>query len=381
MLFTERDLRMFRATALLGAAVVFASLIILIFWILAQVLAHFYSLLLPLSIAGVLALVLDPAVRFISEKLGLNRRGAVILLAAVIALGLVATYFIVLPATIDQSRELANSFPELAADARDSINQRFPGLSERVVEEFEEIELTDVADHSERAFQELGSYAGVIIGLGFVPLFLFFMLLSGDRISHVGKDLLSIFSSEKREETVYLVRLFIEYVTAFFQGQLVIALIMGVLLAIGFSIIDLQAAIVLGLLLGLLNIVPYLGVIVGLAVVVPIAWVQPGGGLQLVGLVLAVFTIVQLLESWLLTPRIMSEKSGLHPAIVVISLFFWGIVFGGIIGMLLAVPLSAFLVALWNHAKARYFSPVLTDEIVLPENSRNQTRSDPDTAG
>lgn len=381
MLFTERDLRMFRATALLGAAVVFASLIILIFWILAQVLAHFYSLLLPLSIAGVLALVLDPAVRFISEKLGLNRRGAVILLAAVIALGLVATYFIVLPATIDQSRELAHSFPELAADARDSINQRFPGLSERVVEEFEEIELTDVADHSERAFQELGSYAGVIIGLGFVPLFLFFMLLSGDRISHVGKDLLSIFSSEKREETVYLVRLFIEYVTAFFQGQLVIALIMGVLLAIGFSIIDLQAAIVLGLLLGLLNIVPYLGVIVGLAVVVPIAWVQPGGGLQLVGLVLAVFTIVQLLESWLLTPRIMSEKSGLHPAIVVISLFFWGIVFGGIIGMLLAVPLSAFLVALWNHAKARYFSPVLTDEIVLPENSRNQTRSDPDTAG
>ena len=381
MLFTERDLRMFRATALLGAAVVFASLIILIFWILAQVLAHFYSLLLPLSIAGVLALVLDPAVRFISEKLGLNRRGAVILLAAVIALGLVATYFIVLPATIDQSRELANSFPELAADARDSINQRFPGLSERVVEEFEEIELTDVADHSERAFQELGSYAGVIIGLGFVPLFLFFMLLSGDRISHVGKDLLSIFSSEKREETVYLVRLFIEYVTAFFQGQLVIALIMGVLLAIGFSIIDLQAAIVLGLLLGLLNIVPYLGVIVGLAVVVPIAWVQPGGGLQLVGLVLAVFTIVQLLESWLLTPRIMSEKSGMHPAIVVISLFFWGIVFGGIIGMLLAVPLSAFLVALWNHAKERYFSPVLTDEIVLPENSRNQTRSDPDTAG
>ena len=381
MLFTERDLRMFRATALLGAAVVFASLIILIFWILAQVLAHFYSLLLPLSIAGVLALVLDPAVRFISEKLGLNRRGAVILLAAVIALGLVATYFIVLPATIDQSRELANSFPELAADARDSINQRFPGLSERVVEEFEEIELTDVADHSERAFQELGSYAGVIIGLGFVPLFLFFMLLSGDRISHVGKDLLSIFSSEKREETVYLVRLFIEYVTAFFQGQLVIALIMGVLLAIGFSIIDLQAAIVLGLLLGLLNIVPYLGVIVGLAVVVPIAWVQPGGGLQLVGLVLAVFTIVQLLESWLLTPRIMSEKSGLHPAIVVISLFFWGIVFGGIIGMLLAVPLSAFLMALWNHAKARYFSPVLTEEIVLPENSRNQTRSDPDTAG
>ena len=63
------------------------------------------------------------------------------------------------------------------------------------------------------------------------------------------------------------------------------------------------------------------------------------------------FAAVQLIESWLLTPKIMANRSGLHPALVVISLFFWGTVLGGIIGMVLAVPLTAFFVAIWREIK------------------------------
>ena len=64
-----------------------------------------------------------------------------------------------------------------------------------------------------------------------------------------------------------------------------------------------------------------------------------------------VFGVVQLVESWLLTPKIMADRSGLHPARVVISLFFWSIALGGIIGMILAVPLTAFIVAIWSEIK------------------------------
>ena len=380
MIFNEQDLKLFRATAVLAAAVTFATLIILIFWILSQVLAHFYSLLLPLAIAGVLALVLEPVMRVLVKRCKLRRAIAVVVLAAAIVAGLVGVYFLVLPTAVEQTRELGESLPEVAAGARDSINERFPGLSDQLMERLEGMELRDVAEHSETLFEQIGNYAGLIVGLGFVPLFLFFMLLSGHRLGHAGKELLSIFSSEQREEITYLVRLFIGYVTAFFQGQLVIALIMGVLLAIGFSIIGLQAAIILGLLLGLLNIVPFLGVVVGLLIALPIAWLQPGGGVYLVGLTLLVFVVVQLVESWLLTPRIMSEKSGLHPAIVVISLFFWGIVFGGIIGMLLAVPLSAFLLALWKHAKAQYLSPVVTDADLILDSATLESASSVDQA-
>jgi predicted PurR-regulated permease PerM len=144
---------------------------------------------------------------------------------------------------------------------------------------------------------------------------------------------------------------FVEYVTTFFQGQLIIAVIMGALYATGFTLIGLKVAILIGLVLGLLNVIPFLGTLVGLLIVLPMSYFQPDGGVQLLALTLLVFGVVQLLESWLLTPKIMADRSGLHPALVVISLFFWGIALNGIIGMILAVPLTAFIVAIWSEIK------------------------------
>jgi predicted PurR-regulated permease PerM len=110
--------------------------------------------------------------------------------------------------------------------------------------------------------------------------------------------------------------------------------------------------VLVGLVLGLLNIVPFLGTLVGLIVVLPMAYLQQDGGLELLILTGLAFAAVQLIEAWLLTPKIMANRSGLHPALVVISLFFWGTALGGIIGMVLAVPLTAFLVAIWSEIKA-----------------------------
>lgn len=365
-MFSKGDLKLIRATAILACAVAFASLIILIFWILATVLSHFYSLLLPLAIAGVLALVLDPVVRLMTNRWGIRRLFAVILLAVGIALSLVPLFWLVVPTAVEQSRELGRMLPELTEKAQNWIDARAPGAADEIAGYLDTLEMRDFTDHAEALFSRVGDFAGLAIGLGFIPLFLFFMLLSTDRIASSGKELLSVFRNDHQQEIAYLIRMFIDYVTAFFQGQLIIALIMGLLLAVGFTIIGLQAGIILGILLGLLNIVPFLGVTVGLLIVTPIAWMQPDGGLPMVGLMILVFLAVQLIESWLLTPRIMSEKSGLHPALVVISLFFWGIVFGGIIGMLLAVPLSAFLLALWKHVKAHYISSVVTPDPIEP---------------
>lgn len=227
-----------------------------------------------------------------------------------------------------------------------------------------EMDLESLLPNLEGIGSRLLTYAGVVVGLGFVPLYLFFALLSGERLKDDARELLSIFSPQVQTDVMYLMRLFIGYITAFFQGQVVIALIMGVLLAIGFTIVGLEAAILFGLLLGMLNIVPYLGMIVGLLLALPVAYLQPGGGLLLVVLVLSVFVVVQLIESWLLTPKIMAHRSGLHPAIVVISIFFWGTALGGVIGMILAVPLSAFLVSLWKHAKEKWaFAVVDTPDL------------------
>jgi predicted PurR-regulated permease PerM len=145
----------------------------------------------------------------------------------------------------------------------------------------------------------------------------------------------------------------------FFRGQIIIALIQGVLFSIGFALVGLPYSIVIGLTLGLLNIVPYLGNIVGLSVALPLSYFGAGGGLTQVILVLIVFTIVQSIEGYILTPKIMGNRTGLHPALIIFSVFFWGVALGGILGMMLAIPLTAFAVVFWRLLKKKYMSEVV----------------------
>ena len=80
------------------------------------------------------------------------------------------------------------------------------------------------------------------------------------------------------------------------------------------------------------------------------------GGLGLLGFCVAVFLVVQAVEGWLLTPRIMGRQTGLHPVAIIFAVFFWGQAFGGVLGMLLAVPLTAFVVTAWRLVRRKYFN-------------------------
>jgi predicted PurR-regulated permease PerM len=190
--------------------------------------------------------------------------------------------------------------------------------------------------------------------IAIIPVYLFFFLLARREPTHSLPDHLSFLRPSIRDDIVFLVREFVSIVEAFFRGQLLIGLIMGALLALGFTIVGLKFGLFIGLMLGVLNIVPYLGTIIGLAVTLPLAFFQPDGGWKLIGLVLLVKMIVQAIESWILTPKIMGAQTGLHPAVVIVAVFFWGTAFDGILGMLLAIPLTAFFVTAWRLARYKY---------------------------
>jgi predicted PurR-regulated permease PerM len=188
-----------------------------------------------------------------------------------------------------------------------------------------------------------------------IPIYLFVFLLSRNEPASRLADHLPFLSPGIRADVVFLVREFVGMVVSFFRGQILIGLIMGVLLALGFSLVGLKFGLVIGLALGVLNIVPYLGTIVGLAVALPLAFFQPGGGWALVGLVLLVKIIVQGIEGWFLTPKIMGDRTGLHPVVIIFALFFWGTALGGVLGMVFAIPLTAFFVTVWRLARQKYF--------------------------
>lgn len=191
--------------------------------------------------------------------------------------------------------------------------------------------------------------------LAIIPIYLFFFLLSRAEPTNKLSHHLTFLPARYREDVVFLVREFIGIIVSFFRGQMLIGLIMGAMLAVGFSLVGLKFGLFIGLALGVLNIIPYLGTIVGLSIALPLAFLQPEGGWQLVAWVLGVFTVVQTIEGWFLTPKIMGDRTGLHPVVVIFAIFFWGTALNGILGMILAIPLTAFFVTAWRLAKYKYF--------------------------
>ena len=350
-LFGTVERRLFRTTAVLFGITVLVGLIAVIFWTLGVVLARFYSLVMPLCVAGILALVLNPIVNYLEQLKWLNRVAASLIVVLSTLATVAGLVIMVAPALL---REIVlfidTALPIIGRWQENAVNH-FPGIARMAMDSAQDGEIKEVLPDLQNTGKRIKDIGGTVVGLSFVPLLLFFALLSGKHLHARIDKVLSVFSAGTQKKIIYFMDVFLAQVTGFFQGQLVIAVIMGVMFAVGFSLIGLKGGILIGLLLGLLNIVPFLGTLIGLLIVLPLAYIQPSGGFGLLGLSLLVFTLVQLVESWVLTPKIMADRSGLHPALVVISVFFWGIAFGGIAGMILAVPLTAFLIAAWRQAK------------------------------
>ena len=346
------------------------ALIIGSVFVLGRLLAFFSSVLWPLAVAGVLALILRPLVQSLERRLKLRRVTSVVLLYGVVVLLTGGALLVLVPPLITQLIDFISYLPTLWENAWNYIQAHYPDWIALVQKYLANPSVRNVADSLAAESKTLFAHAipslraafgGVLDVFAFlthvaiIPVYLFFFLLMrGEPTRNLGRHL-PFLSPSVRDDVVFLASEFVSIIESFFRGQLLIGLCMGVLFAIGFTAIGLKFGLFIGLALGVLNIVPYLGTILGLAISLPLAFFQPDGGWHLVGLVLLVKGIVQCVESWILTPKIMGHHTGLHPVAIIVAIFFWGTAFGGVLGMLLAVPLTAFFVTAWRLAKRKYF--------------------------
>ncbi len=362
---------------LVTAALVCVSLFVIgalafgVFLVLRAFVTTFSNVLWPLAVAGILAMLLRPLALSLQEHLRFSRVGAIATIYGLILLACAAAVAYVVPVLVEQSLKFAREVPVLLERAQDGFEERFPQVIEFLedyvgAEKLEEYRETLTAyareslAHAAPAVGRLGTWLGELFAwaaaAAIVPVYLFFFLLSDRNPTRDLKEQLSFIRKDIREDIIFLINEFATSMVAFFRGQILIGMIMGVLFAAGFSAVGVNFAIVLGLLLGALNIIPYLGTILGLASVLPIAYFQPDGGLLTAALALGVFGIVQLVESYFLTPRIMGQTTGLHPLVIIIAIFFWGTALGGILGMILAIPLTAFFVVAWRLLRQKYLA-------------------------
>lgn len=372
MFLTESQRRIVAFALTLLALLGSFALIVGAFYVLGRLIGFFSSVLWPLAVAGILALLLRPLVELIEAKLKIRRVIAVILLYGVFILLVTAAIVAIAPPVTSQFIAFIEYVPALWERLLNSLQAHYPQWVDLVKKQLANPAVRNIADaitaeskaifsHAvpslKAAFGGLFDVLGFITHVAVIPVYLFFFLLMrGEPTRNLGRHL-TFLSPNVRNDVVFLATEFVSIIESFFRGQLLIGLSMGVLFALGFSLIGLKFGLFIGLMLGILNIVPYLGTIIGLGVALPLAFFQDGGGWKLVGFVLLVKAIVQCIESWVLTPKIMGHHTGLHPVMIIFAIFFWGTAFGGVLGMLLAVPLTAFFVTAWRLAKQKYFRP------------------------
>ena len=371
-LLTPAQRRLVGAALGFGAVVALFALVIFCVRMLGVIVAEFSGVIWPIATAGILALILRPVVDLFERWLRGRRLAAVIVLYGLVVLVAAGALLAVAPAVIGQALDFFAYLPTLWKKTLAWSETHFPewltvlrgwmeNPSVKAVADSLTQQLQDVVGHIAPSLKNAGAglfgFFGVVASLAIIPVYLFFFLLSRETDPAARMEAnLPFLRAEHRADVLFLLREFLGILVAFFRGQLLIGLIMGVLLALGFTVAGLKFGLALGLLIGLLNIVPYLGSIIGLSVALPLAFLQPdGGGVSLVGMVLAVFVAVQAIEGWLLTPRIMGSRTGLHPVAIIFAVFFWGQALGGILGMLLAVPLTAFFVTAWRLVRHKYF--------------------------
>lgn len=177
-------------------------------------------------------------------------------------------------------------------------------------------------------------------------------------------------SEKTRNNVKFLIDEFIRIVVAFFRGQVMVAFIQGILYGIGFQFIaGLSYGMALGLILGIFNVVPYLGSITCMPIIGGLALFSANGSQTRLGLVVLVFVSVVMLDNFFITPRVMGNRTGLNAFVVIFSIFFWNSVIGGALGMVLAIPLSAFIVVSWRLLIREYLQAPPPDIELIEENS------------
>jgi predicted PurR-regulated permease PerM len=193
---------------------------------------------------------------------------------------------------------------------------------------------------------------GYGIGFAMVPIYLFFFLLESASIKANWQNYVPLKASRFKTEVVDTLAEINGYLISFFRGQVLVALIDGILVGIALTIFRLPYGLVIGLFLGILGIIPFIGNILCMIPARIIAYIHFSGAdpnhqwlgsnpWAYVGAVIAIFLVVQQINSLVTAPKIVGDSVGLHPMTVIFSMLFWSLILGGFLGALLAVPLTA----------------------------------------
>jgi len=357
--------------ALVGLGVLISGAL----WILSRV----AGALTPFLLAIVVVLLLRRPVGRL-HRAGLSRSGSVGVCYLISAVVLTVVGVFIVPPIVAEVRDFTEDFPryyDAAYGLWTEIESEYlaielPEWVTAVVEASRENIVASITEFSRNIARALVAAGGQVIGF-FVHVFLalalaFFVLRD---LPTIKTELLALPGPARREESLQLAADVTLVLEGFIRGQLIIATIVGVLTGLGLMLLGVPYALVIGLIAGVTNLIPYLGPIVG-GIIAAISAAFVGPGLVVATIVWVV--IVQQAESLFLQPRVMSDQVRIHPMLVILSLLI-GATLYGLIGMLLAVPVAAVAKVLFVHFYEKWTeSSISTDDGALFRTMKRRDR-------
>ena len=316
------------------------------------------EVLLPFFIAWVFAYLLNPMVLFVERRLHIPRALSIILTLIIVVAVLSGVIYLIIPPMFEQFEKLGSLVTDYIHKTAnidsipDAVARWFNENHHDIEKFFKSKDFTDgLKTIMPGVFTFLGQTYSVIVSIiaSFITLlYMFFILLDYEYLS---ENWIRIFPKKYRPFWQELMDDAKVALSNYIRGQGLVALIMGILFCIGFTIIDFPMAIGLGIMIGIMDMVPYLHTL-ALIPTVLLALLKSADTGQNFWIILAsaliVFIVVQLICDMVVTPKVMGKAMGLNPAILLLSLSVWGALLG-FLGLIIALPLTTLLIAYYQR--------------------------------
>lgn len=331
--------------------------------VVVMVINYMSAVLLPFAVAWLLAYLMYPLVKFIQHTLHVRVRAISILLAMVIVIGVLAgVVWLIVPPMVEQFGKVVEGFNhwlKLTTHSNNLTQLISTWISDNRAEierYFRSAEFSEsVKQALPKVFNLLGQAAGVVVSIVascIVLLYMFFILLDYEVLT---SSVVRIFPVRQRPFWQELIGDVENALNRYIRGQALVATLMGIMFCIGFTIIDFPMAIGFGILIGILDMVPYLHTfaLIPAAFLAMLKCAETGENFWAVyGMVVALFCIIQLITESIVIPKVMGKAMGLNPAILLLSLSVWGSLLG-FIGLIVALPLTTIIIAYWKRYVTR----------------------------
>ncbi len=337
------------------------------------ILNYLSSVLLPFFVAWALAYLLFPLVKFVQYKLRVKVRAIAIVITVLFVIGVLSgILWLMIPPMIEQFDKIGVLLHQWVT-SKPHTNDFTVYISDWMRAHRAEIEeYIRSADFNDavkatmpKIFSFLGQAASAIVSIVasmITLLYMFFILLDYEYLT---ENWIRIFPKKNRPFWKELSQEASQALSKYIRGQGTVSFIMAIMFFIGFTIIGFPMAIGLAILIGIMNMVPYLHTfaLIPTAFLAMLKAADTGENFWVVfGLAVLVFIVVQIISDSIVTPKVLGKAMGLNPAILLLSLSVWGSLLG-FIGLIIALPLTTLIIAYWQ----RYVTREHEDEAVLEE--------------